>query len=123
MISSTKGGAVWSLTSDATVYEAIDQLSEKGRALLVAEGSDSSACLRALICPQSDSQRKVSARRTSGRSCPTGNLRPSEYGRTDMALMTEKRVPASGQTKPSGVISIGDVVRAIIEERNTTSSN
>jgi CBS domain-containing protein len=120
----SKGGAVWSLTPDATVYEAIDQLSEKGvGALLVMEGK------RLVdIVSERDYARKVILKGKASRetyvweimSQPVICVPPECTVEQTMALMTEKRVrhlPVVEDETVVGVISIGDVVRAIIEDK------
>jgi len=120
----SKGGAVWSLTPDATVYEAIDQLSEKGvGALLVMEGKRLVG-----IVSERDYARKVILKGKASRetyvweimSQPVICVPPECTVEQTMALMTEKRVrhlPVVEDETVVGVISIGDVVRAIIEEK------
>ena len=120
----SKGGAVWSLTPDATVYEAIDQLSEKGvGALLVMEGKRLVG-----IVSERDYARKVILKGKASRetyvweimSQPVICVLPECTVEQTMALMTEKRVrhlPVVEDETVVGVISIGDVVRAIIEEK------
>ena len=120
----SKGGAVWSLTPDATVYEAIDQLSEKGvGALLVMEGKRLVG-----IVSERDYARKVILKGKASRetyvweimSQPVICVPPECTVEQTMALMTDKRVrhlPVVEDETVVGVISIGDVVRAIIEEK------
>ena len=120
----SKGGAVWSLTPDATVYEAIDQLSEKGvGALLVMEGKRLVG-----IVSERDYARKVILKGKASRetyvweimSQPVICVPPEFTVEQTMALMTEKRVrhlPVVEEETVVGVISIGDVVRAIIEDK------
>ena len=120
----SKGGAVWSLTPDATVYEAIDQLSEKGvGALLVMEGKRIVG-----IVSERDYARKVILKGKASRetyvweimSQPVICVPPEFTVEQTMALMTEKRVrhlPVVEEETVVGVISIGDVVRAIIEDK------
>ena len=120
----SKGGAVWSLTPDATVYEAIDQLSEKGvGALLVMEGKRLVG-----IVSERDYARKVILKGKASRetyvweimSQPVICVPPEFTVEQTMALMTEKRVrhlPVVEDETVVGVISIGDVVRAIIEDK------
>jgi CBS domain-containing protein len=120
----SKGGAVWSLTPEATVYEAIDQLSEKGvGALLVMEGKRLVG-----IVSERDYARKVILKGKASRetyvweimSQPVICVPPECTVEQTMALMTEKRVrhlPVVEDETVVGVISIGDVVRAIIEEK------
>ena len=120
----SKGGAVWSLRPDATVYEAINQLSEKGvGALLVMEGKRLVG-----IVSERDYARKVILKGKGSRETYVREIMshpvicvPLEFTvEQTMALMTEKRVrhlPVVDDETVVGVISIGDVVRAIIEDK------
>ncbi len=119
-----KGGDIWSLPPDATVYEAIDQMAQKGvGALLVMEDQ------RLLgIVSERDYARKVILKGKASRETRVSEImsHPVLYARPEftveqtMALMTDKRVrhlPVMVGEKVVGVISIGDVVRGIIEDR------
>lgn len=119
-----KGHDVWSLSPDATVYEAIDQMAQKSvGALLVMEGERLVG-----IVSERDYARKVilkgkASQETEVReimSRPVICVRPEFTIEEAMALMTEKRVrhlPVVLDERVMGVISIGDVVRAIIEDK------
>ncbi len=122
-----KGRDVWSLTPDATVYEAIDQMAQKGvGALLVMEGE------RLLgIVSERDYARKVILKGKSSReiqvreimSHPVVCARPEPTVEETMAIMTEKRVrhlPVVVEERVVGVISIGDVVRGIVGDQQFT---
>ncbi len=118
-----KGREVWSLTPDATVYEAIDQMAQKGiGALLVMEGERLVG-----IVSERDYARKVILKGKSSRetlvreimSHPVICARPELTVEETMALMTDKHIrhlPVVVEEKVVGVISIGDVVRGIIED-------
>ncbi len=119
-----KGRDIWSLPPDATVYEAIDQMAQKGvGALLVMEGEHVVG-----IVSERDYARKVilkgksswEIRVTDIMSHPVIYASPELTVEQTMALMTDKRVrhlPVVVEDKVVGVISIGDVVRGIIEDR------
>ncbi len=119
-----KGRAVWSLPPDATVYEAIDQMEQKGvGALLVMEGEHLVG-----IVSERDYARKVILKGKSSREIRVSEImsHPVIYARPEltveqtMALMTDKRVrhlPVMVGERVVGVISIGDVVRGIIEDQ------
>src|SRR5215813_1497297 len=119
-----KGREIWVLTPDATVYEAIDQMAQKGcGALLVMEGDRLAG-----IVSERDYARKVILKGKSSRDTHVREIMsypvicvPQEFSiEQTMALMTEKHVRhlpvVAGQTVV-GVISIGDVVRAIIDDK------
>jgi CBS domain-containing protein len=119
-----KGRDVWSVTPDATVYEAIDQMAQKRiGALLVMQGERLVG-----IVSERDYARKVIlkgkvSRETQVReimSHPVICARPELTVEEAMALMTDKRVrhlPVVVEEKVVGVISIGDVVRGVIDDK------
>lgn len=119
-----KGAAVWSLAPEATVYEAIDQMAQKGcGALLVMEGEQLAG-----IVSERDYARKVILKGKHSReitvreimSHPVIYIHPEMTIEQTMTVMTEKRVrhlPVVADNAVVGVISIGDVVRALIEEK------
>lgn len=119
-----KGRDIWSLPPDATVYEAIDQMAQKGvGALLVMEGEHVVG-----IVSERDYARKVVLKGKSSWKIRVGEImsHPVIYARPEltveqtMALMTDKRVrhlPVMVEERCVGVISIGDVVRGIIEDQ------
>ena len=119
-----KGREIWSLAPDATVYEAIDQMAEKGcGALLVMEGKRLVG-----IISERDYARKVILKGKSSReievheimSYPVVCITPELTVEQTMVLITERHVrhlPVVVEESVVGVISIGDVVRAIIEDK------
>ena len=119
-----KGQDIWSLPPDATVYEAIDQMAEKSvGALLVMEGERLVG-----IVSERDYARKVILKGKASQetlvreimSRPVICVGPGFTIDETMALMTEKRIrhlPVVVEERVMGVISIGDVVRGIIEDK------
>jgi CBS domain-containing protein len=120
-----KGRAVWSLSPDATVYEAIDQMAQKEvGALLVMEGDKLVG-----IVSERDYARKVILNGKSSKETPVREIMsypvvcasPELTVEQTMTLLTEKRIrhlPVVIGEKVVGVISIGDVVRGMIDDRN-----
>jgi CBS domain-containing protein len=119
-----KGRDIWSLSPEATVYEAIDEMAQKGcGALLVLEGQRLVG-----IVSERDYARKVILKGKSSReievreimSHPVICIHPEMTVEQTMTVMTERRVrhlPVMVDETVVGVISIGDVVRALIEEK------
>ncbi len=119
-----KGRDVWSIAPDETVFNAIKLMAEKGiGALAVLEGDG----LIGLISER-DYARKVilkdkSSKETSVRDIMTTPVIYTHSAQTleeCMALMTEKRerhLPVLEKGKLVGIISIGDLVKAIIAEQ------
>jgi CBS domain-containing protein len=119
-----KGREVWSLSPDDTVYEAIDQMAQKAvGALLVMENGRLVG-----IVSERDYARKVILKGKASKetlvreimSSPVICVRPELTVEQTMVRMTENRVrhlPILDGETVVGVISIGDVVRAIIEDK------
>jgi CBS domain-containing protein len=119
-----KGQDIWSLTPDATVYEAIDQMAQKGvGALLVMEGERLVG-----IVSERDYARKVILKGKASREIQVGEIMshpvicvsPEQTVEETMALMTDKHIrhlPVVVAETVVGVISIGDVVRSIIDDK------
>jgi CBS domain-containing protein len=119
-----KGHDIWFLPPDATVYEAIDQMAQKSvGALLVMDAERLVG-----IVSERDYARKVILKGKASQETlvreimtrPVICVRPEFTIDEAMALMTEKRVrhlPVVVDERVMGVISIGDVVRAIIDDK------
>jgi CBS domain-containing protein len=122
-----KGHAVWSTTPDATVYEALKAMAEKNVGALVVLDADTVVG----IVSERDYARKVVLHGRSSREIQVREIMTTEvyYVRLEqniqecMAQMTEKRVrhlPALENGQLVGVISIGDVVKAVIADHEST---
>jgi CBS domain-containing protein len=119
-----KGHAVWSIPPDASVYEAIKLMADKGvGALLVMEGQKLVG-----IVSERDYARKVILQGKSSRDTPVREImtdkvfyvRPDQTVEDCMALMTAHRIrhlPVLDDDQVIGVVSIGDLVRAVISEQ------
>jgi CBS domain-containing protein len=119
-----KGHEIWSVSPDDNVYDALKKMAEKNiGALLVLEGEDLVG-----IISERDYARKVMLKGKSSMDTPVRDIMTPRvlYVRINqsledcMALMTDKRIrhlPVFEGDKLAGVISIGDVVKAIISHQ------
>jgi CBS domain-containing protein len=121
-----KGSAFWSVTPDAMVYEALRLMAEKDvGALLVL---DTQAQLVGIISER-DYARKVILKGKSSLDTPVREImtqavvsvRPDRTVEDCMALMTARRVrhlPVLAGGQVVGVVSIGDLVKASLDEKD-----
>ena len=119
-----KGYQVWTITPDKTVFDALRLMGEKEiGALAVMEGDKVTGMLS-----ERDYARKVVLKGKTSRetlvsaimSSPVISVRPDQSVAECMALMTEKRIrhlPVLENGKLIGLISLGDLVKHIIEEQ------
>ena len=122
-----KGGGIWSIAPDATVYDALAMMADRevGALLVMQDGR------LVGIISERDYARKVilqglSSRETHVREIMTGSpvtVTPENTVEDCMRVMTHHRVrhlPVVDAERVLGVISIGDMVRAIISEQAET---
>jgi CBS domain-containing protein len=119
-----KGSAIWSIGPDATVYEALQLMAEKEiGAVLVLENERPIG-----IFTERDYARQVilkgkASKDTSVRAIMTARVvyvRPDQTVDDCMAIMTDKRVrhlPVMAEGRLEGLLSIGDIVKAVISEK------
>lgn len=119
-----KGHDVWSVSPDALIIDAIREMAGKGiGALLVMEGDKLVG-----IVSERDYTRKVALEGRSSSKAPVREIMsthvlcaaPDRSINECMALMSDKRarhLPVVDHKKVIGVISIGDLVKSIIEEQ------
>ena len=122
-----KGHDVWSIAPDASVYDAIHLMADKKvGALTVIEDSK----LVGMIS-ETDYTRNVILKGRSSQSTLVKEImttqvlyvQPEQDIEDCMILMTEKRtrhLPVLDEGKLIGLISIGDVVKSIIDEQQFT---
>jgi CBS domain-containing protein len=120
----SKGHDLWTIAPDATVYDAIALMAERGiGALLVMESEQLVG-----IVSERDYARKVILQDRSSRDTPVSTImstdivsvRPEQSIEGCMALMTEKRIrhlPVVQDGTVVGILSIGDLVKFIIADR------
>ncbi|HKA32792.1 MAG TPA: CBS domain-containing protein [Candidatus Binatia bacterium] len=123
-ILSTKGRNVWSIAPGDSVFDAMKLMAEKGVGALIVREDERVVG----VISERDYARKVIL---EGRSSPTTEVREimtahvlyaglEQTIEECMAVMTDKRVrhlPVLEQGRLIGVISIGDLVKAIISEQ------
>jgi CBS domain-containing protein len=126
-ILSSKGGDIWSIGPDDSVYAAIHLLAEKkAGALAVIDGERLIG-----IISERDYARQIilkgrSSENTLVKEIMSSNVittSPGQDIQSCMQLMTEKRIrhlPIIDDDKLVGMISIGDLVRAIIADQKST---
>ena len=121
IILARKGSAVWSISPDATVFEAIQLMADKNVGALPVV--DNSRLIG--IISERDYTRKVilkglSSKDTAVRDIMTQEMltaSPSDGIQDCMRVMTEKRVrhlPVLEGTRTIGIVSIGDVMEWVI---------
>ena len=120
----TKGHLILSVAPDISVFEALRVMAENNvGALLVVEGGQLAG-----IFSERDYARKVILKGKASKEIPVREImtshvlyvRPEQTIDDCMALMTDKRVrhlPVLDEERLVGVLSIGDVVKAIIAEQ------
>jgi CBS domain-containing protein len=120
----TKGHDIWSVGPEVSVYDAIAEMARKEvGALVVLEGESLVG-----VVSERDYARKVvlqgrSSRDTKIREIMTTRVvyaRPDQSVEDCMAMMTDKRIrhlPVMDGDKLLGVLSIGDLVKSIMEEQ------
>ncbi len=119
-----KGYDVYSISPDATVYDALKLMADKEvGALVVIEDAKLVG-----IISERDYARKVILKGKFSRDTPVRDIMapeitcvsPSQTVEGCMALMTDKRVrhlPVLEEDRLIGIISIGDVVKSVISEQ------
>jgi CBS domain-containing protein len=122
-----KAPGVWSISPDATVYEAIERMAEKGvgALLVLREGK-----LLGIVSER-DYARKVILRNKHSQetrvheimTAPALSVGPDHSIHECMRLMTENRVrhlPVVEAESVVGIVSIGDLVNWIIRSQEQT---
>jgi len=123
----TKGSDTWSIAPQATVYEALQKMSDKdvGAVLVIDEGT------LVGIFTERDYARKLILRGKLSRNTAVSEMmtqdvlyvEPQNSIEDCMVLMTNKRVrhlPVMDDGKLVGIVTIGDAVKQIISEQEST---
>ncbi len=120
----TKGSDISSVRPETTVYDALKLMAEKNiGAVLVLEGERPVG-----IFSERDYARQVTLKGKTSKGTPVHEVmtsrvvfvRPEQNIEECMALMTAKRcrhLPVLEEGKLAGILSIGDVVKAVISEK------
>jgi CBS domain-containing protein len=119
-----KGSQVWTIAPQATVYQALELMAEKniGSLVVVERGQVAG------MFTERDYARKVILKGRSSKTTAVGELMttdvlyvgPDDTIENCMALMTDKRLrhlPVMENGELAGVVSIGDIVKVIISDR------
>ena len=120
----TKGFEVWSVAPDTTVYDALKLMAEKniGAVLVMETGkvvgilSERDYARKIILLGRTSADTTAKEIMTSRVMC----VRPQETAEQCMALMTEKKIrhlPVLEDDRLVGIISIGDVVKATIAQK------
>lgn len=119
-----KGHDVWSIDPEASVLDALSLMADKEVGALAVTQADKLVG----VVTERDYARKVVLQGRSSKSTKIKDIMTSRvaYARPDqtveecMAVMTDKRIrhlPVMDGEKLLGIISIGDLVKSIIEEQ------
>ena len=122
-----KGQDVWSIDAEEPVLAAIQMMAEKRiGALPVTRNGE----LVGVISERDYARKVILLNRSSAEtpvwqimSSPVVTVTPQEDVRQCMQMMTEQRIrhlPVVDEGRMVGMISIGDLVRAVIEEQDQT---
>ena len=119
-----KGREIYTVTPDTTVFEALTLMAEKNiGAVLVLEGEKLSG-----IMSERDYARKIALKGKFSKEVPVKEIMSSDVICVDSeqtinntkAIMISKRIrhlPVLEDQKLVGIISIGDVVNAVLDEK------
>jgi CBS domain-containing protein len=123
-ILNSKGSDVWSVTSNGTIFDAVQLMADKNiGSLLVMDGdklvgivTERDYARKVILEGKSSKDSAVDEVMTTHMPCVSPERTVDEC----MALMTDKRVrhlPVLDEKRVVGVVSIGDLVKAVINEQ------
>ena len=119
-----KGSTVYTIAADATVYDALQTMAQKNVGALLVKDGDAYVGL----ISERDYARKIVLHGKFSRDVPVRDIMSTDMVRIDpeenvencMTLMTHKHVrhlPVFEADRLMGIISIGDIVKDIIEHK------
>ena len=122
-----KGGSVWSVSPDSSVFDALKLMAEKncGALLVMADGklrgilSERDYARKVILLGKSSHELRVSEIMSDKVVC----VGPGQTVDECMALMSAKRIrhlPVLDGGRVIGVLSIGDLVKEVIAEQQLT---
>lgn len=122
----SKGRDVWTVTPDTTVHEALELMAERNvGALVVTAGAE----LAGIVSERDYARRVELAGRRAAEvavseimTASVVTVEPALRAERCLALMTERRVrhlPVVDDGTLVGIVSIGDVVKAVIADLST----
>jgi CBS domain-containing protein len=124
-----KGSAVLSIRPTDSAFEAMRVMSENGvGALLVMDGDKVAGILSERDVARRITLEEMAAKETAASDIMTSRItcgRPDLTIQEGMAVMTDKRVrhlPVLDGERVVGVVSIGDLVKAVIDDQQFTIS-
>jgi len=119
-----KGYDIWSIASDASVYDAVKLMADKAiGALLVLESGKLVGIISERDCTRKVILQERAPKDTLVREIMTPSVitvRPDQTVEECMALVTAKRIrhlPVLADDQLMGLVSIGDLVKGIISEQ------
>jgi CBS domain-containing protein len=123
-----KGRAVYSVTTDTNVYEAVAVMADKNVGALIVTSGDSKM---AGIVSERDYARKVILDKKGSNDTLVSEIMTPDviFVREDtllercMSLMSQKKIrhlPVINNAGPIGMITVGDIMKTIIKEQSMT---
>ena len=123
----TKGSDVWTISPGATIYEAIDEMARRGVGALPVVSRDR---LIGIVSERDYARKVILQGRSSKETSVMDIMTPSPVAVTPetavdvcLRMMTLKHIrhlPVLDRGKLAGIVSIGDLVKAIISAQAYT---
>ena len=126
-ILNSKGKQVWTISGDDIIKEALAMMVDKNIGAIVVTDADND--VRGIIserdfvrfCNKTNATELTAAKISDVMTCRVICVNPNQSIENCMALMTEKKMrhlPVLNEGKLCGLISIGDVVKALHNEKD-----